>query len=646
MKKRIFKIGGGILCTVIVIFLLLPFLETEGISSKSTTKTFPQVSSENPLAKLVKRLAPLFGSKERRQALLPAQADPQQAPAWQALYLQPTSSSQELQNNEIAFTAPVNVPPTQEPFDYADASFQTDQGEWVLVKQTAPQSSTPGMHEINVHENPFDRYLKHERARHVQPATPAQAIPDSKWARFTKPLHYLFSGNETPRPVSTSSVQIYREGSSLPNTSANHEKTTNTTGQIKNSSYGQIQVPLPNSSPLQWAQLTPKEREQITERHAAHEFSQLLSGERIAEDAAETLANAKYPNPQNKQEQQEKEEYKKRMSEESKQQIREGLLANIQANALGKEEMDELGYMTGCKDTSLPADTSACSPDKEQTPTHTPQEKLQAQQLQNAQTFFEQTNYILPQGLPFTVVLGPTHAENLQYMAANPTTQQTGEMYQFMYEQQHCSERPCYWVPNLQQEDPQLAEALFTVNNAHLKTDPLHTYNAYVESFLQHKAKQAGENISPEEWEQWKKEVQQNRPNWVPYTEDQLKQMHENTKKALASSETDLSAPEPVFPFVTDPAVAPQVAQLIGPASFVYNNISLVNSTTALEAGAQMTESLVQNVNNAKEVFNQVTKGAINEGVRAQINQQISNQNKSGGGFAGLLNFFKTTPQK
>ena len=87
------------------------------------------------------------------------------------------------------------------------------------------------------------------------------------------------------------------------------------------------------------------------------------------------------------------------------------------------------------------------------------------------------------------------------------------------------------------------------------------------------------------------------------------------------------------------------MARLIGPASFVYNNISLVNAAeNATEAGGQLTNSLGQNVNDAKHVFNEVTKGAITDSVRDKINSQINTQNQTGGGFAGLLNFVKNKP--
>ncbi len=646
MKKIALKISVLIGCVVVIVFLLLPFLETVPPQTGPSNPQQPQISTENPLVKLAKRLGTVFSRKERPHTFAARSSAESQSPWDESLYASVGSTMGEATPAETVPSKTIDIPLSEEdPFDYADASFQTDDGEWVLIRQTAPQSSAPGMHEVNVHENPYDRYVKQERASRVHSSTPVQEIPDSKWARLTRPIKYLFSGNESPRPVQPTSMQVLH--SDTAGALLASARTPNRAGD-KTSSYKQMHASLPDITPLQWAQLTPAQREKIAERHAAHEFAQLLSGDRAAEQAAEIAADAKYPNPKNEQEKQQKEAYKKQITEENKQQIKQGLLARIQANAADKEAVDELAHMTGCKDSSLPSDSTECSAPETILPTmRTPQGILRQQQFQNAQNFFDQTKYVLPQNLPFTVVLGPTDPENLQNMANNPATQLPGEMYPFMYNQQECDSRPCYWVPNFKQADPQLADAFFTINDAHLKTDPLHTYATYINPFLQQKAKQAGGNVSPEEYARWQQQMIDNPPNWVPYTEEQLLQMHQNTKEALTQTGTDLSAgKEPVFPFVTDPAIAPQIAELIGPASFVYNNISLVNSTTAVEAGEQMTDSLIQNVNDAKEVFNGVTQGAISEGLRTQINQQISTQNQSGGGFAGLLNLFKKSTQK
>ena len=468
------------------------------------------------------------------------------------------------------------------------------------------------------------------------------------WARIARPFKYLFLGDEGPRQVGASPVQVHRSLDAATSLASASNK-SGTENKNLGSSSSTPRTSMPDISPIQWAKLTPAERERVQERHAAVQFSQLLSGEQAAQQAAEIAADTKFPNPKNEQEQQEKERYKQEMLARNKQLIEAGLLQNIQNNTADKQAVDELSYMTGCANSSLPSISESCGEPDTPLPVRLPQDVLLKAQLQNAENFYNTTEYVLPKGLPFTVVLGPTDLKNLENMANNPSTQPTGEVYVSMAQQQQCDSRPCYWVPNTKQLDPQLADTFATINDAHLKEDPLHLYATFAEPFIQSKIEQLGKDATPEQIKQAKKiaveQFTKNRPNWVPYTEDQIVQMHQNTKQALASSSTDGDASNPIFPFITDPAIAPEMARLIGPASFVYNNISLVNAAeNATEAGGQLTNSLGQNVNDAKHVFNEVTKGAITDSVRDKINSQINTQNQTGGGFAGLLNFVKNKP--
>lgn len=650
MKKNILKIGFVVVVLAVILFLLLPFLQTTSPASSSLNAATPQIVSSNPLTAIMRRLSSLFGKKEKK-ALQPSTAsyDEQNSFSSNSAQYAWNQPEGEFPQERNPFNQTVSVPQEEQPYDYADAAFQTDAGEWVLIRQTAPQNSAPGMHEVNVHDNPYDRYIKQERAQHFARANAnTQEIPDSMWARIARPFKYLFLGDDGPRQVGASPVQVHRssEGAALLASASNKLGTGNK--NLGSASSAQ-RASMPDISSVQWAKLTPAEKERVQERHAAVQFSQLLSGEKAAEQSAEIAADTKFPNPKNEQEQQEKERYKKEMLARNKQLIEAGLLQNIQNNAADKEVVDELSYMTGCANSSLPSTSESCGGPDTPLPSRLPQDVLLKAQLQNAENFYNTTEYVLPKGLPFTVVLGPTDLKNLENMASNPSTQPTGEVYVAMAQQQRCDSRPCYWIPNTKQLDPQLADTFATINDAHLKEDPLHLYATFAEPFIQSKIAQLGKDATPEQIKQVKtqavEQFTKNRPNWVPYTQEQIIQMHQNTKKALASSSMDGATSDPIFPFVTDPAIAPEMARLIGPASFVYNNISLVNAAeTPIAAGGQLTSSLGQNVNDAKHVFNEVTKGAVTDSMREKINSQINTQNQTGGGFAGLLNFVKNKP--
>ena len=183
MKKTLIKIGFVVLCIGIIIFLLLPFLETTAPKTSDLKTGQAQVVTENPLNVISKRLASLF-RKEKNKKTLPGQAnthaDPSTAQNYVPNYI--ASNPQAAANSAAAgesSSKALDMSPKDYPFDYENAAFQTDDGEWVLVQQTAPQHSAPGMHEVNVHDNPYDRYVRQERAKNFGPQAPKQETASS-----------------------------------------------------------------------------------------------------------------------------------------------------------------------------------------------------------------------------------------------------------------------------------------------------------------------------------------------------------------------------------------------------------------------------------------------------------------------------------
>ncbi|MBO5911311.1 MAG: hypothetical protein J6Q05_03865, partial [Elusimicrobiaceae bacterium] len=361
MKIKIAKIVFLAVCIGTFVFLLLPFLETTQPPEPAQLKAQPQVTTDNPLTAIANRLRTLFGGKERTKRYLPSASVSVSSKPNNELLASTLSAPQT--DREIPSslaeeqTRPIHVPPTEESFDFGDAALQTDQGEWVLIRQTAPQSSQPGMHEVNVHDNPYDRYVKQERAQRALLAQPKQEIPDSKWARLIRPVKQFF-GLDTPTPASPATLDVYREPNPHAQSLAS-AKDARLSGS-KYPSMGPVRLPWPDITPKEWALMTPEQRKREQERRSVAQFADLLSGERAAEQAAEIMADTKYPNPKNKQEEQAKEQYKKEMFEQNKEKIKNGILQVMQQNAQGKEPVDELLYVMGCKNNSLPS--SVCDP--------------------------------------------------------------------------------------------------------------------------------------------------------------------------------------------------------------------------------------------------------------------------------------------
>lgn len=642
MKIKIAKIVFLVICIGAFLFLLLPFLETTPPPEPSQLKAQPQVTTDNPLTVIANRLRTLFGGKERSARRLTAKAAAapyaiQPADEFLAAATAPNPSNTADTRSTNESTRSIEIPPTQPPFDFGDAALQTDQGEWVLIRQTTPQSGQPGMHEVNVHDNPYDRYLKQERARRALPQqAPKSEIPDSKWARLVRPVKRFF-GLDTPTPVSPSPVTVQRQD---PHAQSLASAKDTKTGP-KYPSMGPTRLPWPDITPQQWAQMTPQERQYEQERRSISRFADLLSGERAAEQAAEIMADTRYPNPKNKQEEQTKAQYKEQMLQQNKEKIKNGILQVMQQNAATKEPADELAYVMGCKNASLPS--NACTLEK---PQPADENLITQEQEKNIQLFFEKTGYELPKNLPLTVVLGPTTPQTISEMAELPNTssQQAAEIYQFLYEKQECASNTCYWVANSKQSDPQLTDAI-KMTSAQLKPDPKNTYPGYKQDFIRYKLDQLPDGASPQLQAQARqaaeKQFEENAVHFVPYTPQQLQEVQAQTLAAADPSNKDGQAQDLTIFYMTDPAQARQFAQDINSVIFGYGQTSLAQANSAPDAAQQITSSTAQNVNDAKQVVSSlVTQPTTSEALKAAINQQIRQQNQSGAGWEGV---FKAT---
>ncbi len=642
MKIKIAKIVFLVVCIGTFLFLLLPFLETTRPAEPSQLKAQPQVATDNPLTAIARRLRALFGGKERTARRLSGNHPAVPRPADELLAVAAPNRDAWPQESLSAEGQPNRVvsQPTG-PLDFGDAAIQTDAGEWVLIRQTAPQSGQPGMHEVNVHDNPYDRYVKQERAQRALASQPKLEIPDSKWARLVRPIKQFF-GIDTPTPVAPSTVAVHRPQDPHANSLAS-AKDKKTTG-ARYPSMGPVRLPWPDISPKEWALMTPEQRQREQERRSVAQFTSLLSGEHAAQEAAEIAADSKYPNPKNDKEKQQKEEYKQQLFEQNKEKIKNGILQVMQQNAADKEPVDELSFMLGCTNASLPA--TVCHLDQVSTPTPAPEDQIAQEQIKNSQAFFEKTGYELPKNLPLTIVLSPTTPETISQMTQipNQSAKQAAEIYEFLYEKQQCNSNTCYWVANSKQKDPQLTNAV-TMTNAQLKPDPQNTYPGYQQAFIEYKLSQLPPQATPEQQARVRqaaqKQFEENAVHFVPYTPKQLKDVQAQTLAAANPANKEGKAQDLTIFYITDPAQASQFAQDIDSVIFGYGQVSLSNAESAPEAAEQITNSTAQNVNDAKEVISQqVTKPATSQAITQSINEQIRQQNQSGAGWEGI---FKAT---
>jgi len=203
-KKGAKKYIVIVLTMAILIFLLLPLMddstEQNGAAS-SKKKAIPQIFTSNPLSKLVRQVYHMLAGQNRRQNGMMAartendvfiDADITRA-AGQQLY--------DEQNDSVSSAS------------YASNGYvQNEYGEWVLVPQTAPVSSQRGLHEVNASDTAYDRLVRSERQAKWTGQAAKPEIPQSKWARFWKPIKEFFTGKEDTEVLANAGPNSVKTG--------------------------------------------------------------------------------------------------------------------------------------------------------------------------------------------------------------------------------------------------------------------------------------------------------------------------------------------------------------------------------------------------------------------------------------------------
>lgn len=533
MKKIIFKTGFILLCVGVVVFLLLPFLETTTPAPSTSNMDQAQVVTENPLNAISKRIASLFGlNKERKQKTLPGQTNVAANSAdgttgnannissasadWRASANTPRTSATTREAPNAAQSQTIEVPPHNSAADYENASFQTDDGEWVLVQQTAPEHSAPGMHEVNVHENPYDQYVHQERARSFGPQMPKQEIPDSKWAHIIQPVKNLLGfGKSSEEPsVSTRAAQHANNEKGL-SLGAGSDKLASNKGN-ESSSFSQVRLPTPDITPIEWSMLTPREQQES-------EKSDSSSDKSNAREVAEALGNAKFPNPRTPKERQQREDFINQKEAELLQRRDEALLQVLTENLKIRRQKIGVGDVVGCSDgvrqqtecrsNPTPDNSNNISTLSEEQETQK-EKVLEKERYKNRDKIYKETETILEDDYSITVLLGP--AETLDFEALKRFAPNVGGKYEYLANAKKCYEKTCYWVPSSAPSDPTLKDAVSTVGRP--QGDPLG-----VEEQLKQQADEKD------------KEMLDTPINWIPYNEEDVKQLKDRSEHVLPS---------------------------------------------------------------------------------------------------------------
>lgn len=182
------------LCFAILFFLLLPFLDNpDAASGEKNKKAIPQIFTSNPLSDLVRKVYAMF-TRNQKRAPAPLESGDLLAYGAQQPGLDPAARYSAAANEkENSFTFSASNEENDEAYD--EASMINEDGEWILVRQTAPEAFQRGMHEVNFSDSAYDKYVRLQlNSKYAE--VPQHHYPQSKWARMWKPLKRFLGFDE------------------------------------------------------------------------------------------------------------------------------------------------------------------------------------------------------------------------------------------------------------------------------------------------------------------------------------------------------------------------------------------------------------------------------------------------------------------
>lgn len=584
MKKRILTFSLFAVGLVLVLFLLLPFLETTAPNTATDAtqakKASPQIFTSNPLTDLVNRIARFFGKKNKTSA--PTDADNRRLTAQQADHL--FGVSQE----ENAVYASQHEATTQTgsyttPEQYEQALFQTADGAWVLVHQKSPEGAAHGMHEINTRDNAYDTYIKQERMARFTPTAVApkqESLPDSRLARLFRPIKKFFGWDDsTAARTGTIGVNGSKEGFVL----ASSER-LGKNAKRKGSKFSRgLEV---DAQPISLDGLPVVEAQEQKEKGYSGRdtdgtitmLNWLMPAQSIR-NVAELEATTKFGNPTDPDEKKAKEEY----AEKVKRDMLNKILYQPIKDAAGGKKPEELIEQTWscevksllqrdtCSFSSENSDTSIPAWLKNQQPTieegSFSEEDMKEAKRNSARYFKENTAGIktggidMPDNIKMTVVLGQViekdlltksvpeeeEGEDFPKNREDLTSEQKKEIDKKAtilmqnYFLKKCQNTECFWVANkYQTTDPNLKHGIETAN-LQFHGDPSHLFEkAYSDLrdkyWSSEEMKEDMKKIVKENHPQEKDHIEdaivdlqngEKFPAYIPYTKEELQQIQQ-----------------------------------------------------------------------------------------------------------------------
>lgn len=603
MKKTAGKIILIVCCAAVIAFLLLPFLETTspGKASGAAKKATPQIFTSNPLTDLVNRIARFFGASRG------AQKPPQTLTAQQAAEKFGSAADGQAYADARAsgnYISTEETPNAGRRYNYGDASLQNEEGDWVLIRQTTPDGVNPGMHEVNSQENAYDAYMRQERAARFTPAArmkQRKAVPDSKLARFFNPIKRFFGFDDTEEKLPNADIWDDEQAAMLAASEGfggSRGQNGGSFAQGGNVNMGGLGGGLPDAG---------------SDAETASLLS-YLDPDATLDQVADFLADSKYPNPKNPQEQKAKENYRKQRREQARKFFIEKAQERLLRLAAGQEPQDELKSMlSGCAPRAVKQE-DVCYSSRKELPVATQSGIQQAKQA-NAALFFQKTGVQMPPA-PIMVVLSRATEipqipqENME--EAPDEYRKTKEIYDFMFKNEDCSSKPCYWVANSKQLSTELSDSVEAAG-ATFKGDPLGKYTEIQQQFIDYKLSRLSPDASDEDKQNIVNQPDDFAPAYILYTGDNLKAVQAINRQAMKQRNPNLGAAL----YSTSAPVAKQLSDDLGTTAFFYGKddglIDASQNNTFAERSTVLTESLADQIQFFQWISKEIKRNASKE---------------------------------
>jgi len=335
--KRIGIISTAVIGAGIFLFLMLPFLDktpsatTQTVAEEKDATATPQIFTSNPLTNIVERIAHFFNGKKSSSLKRKSLADELAAgmakageTAGEENALMASAKRNDINYLSSKTSAISDVQQySEEDADHAfsDAMMMDEDGDWIFVRQRAPEGTATGMHEVNAHDNAYDAYVKQQRNAKWSPSTAdklAQEVPDYSFAQkyFVNPIKNLF-GRKDSTPTKGHSMG----GSSVGNSadiSSSSDGLGGKIGKQKPTTLAQFRDIEDAFDSLHPGQRPSANRDLSSDApSSAQEFwAQLLNPSTAAERAGKEAADIIMPAPASPEEQAEKEKIAKTKAEQ------------------------------------------------------------------------------------------------------------------------------------------------------------------------------------------------------------------------------------------------------------------------------------------------------------------------------------------